>query len=333
MTRFEAEEILDLPDRYDMAEVRSAFKALAQRYHPDNAARNGISPEVAQRKMTQVNKAYAYMRKLLAAGEVTSLHRDYVGGRHGKKGVGVHFDPSGFRAVDTQVDDSLFWDENGNPRSAVAENEANQAADAPGHGLRRFLLGPVFLRLVFVALLALVWWRSFPLLGPGQGRLDLSGDLTLDLVADFMAALIYPSYFLLYELLTGHISGAVREIANGIVSNATGTHVEVRKRGSYRSDVSSLVSVQLYSVLEIPLAVWLFARGMSSAGTAHLVFLGLAVLVVADLMLGFFGTGLVVALARWLSERIEHAYVTARMDMLKRCGQWASGKHARPQAR
>ena len=80
MTRFEAEEILDLPERYGMAEVRSAFKELAQKYHPDNAARNGISPELAQKKMTEVNKAYGYMRSLFAKGQVGSLHRDYAGG-------------------------------------------------------------------------------------------------------------------------------------------------------------------------------------------------------------------------------------------------------------
>jgi hypothetical protein len=58
MTQAQAEKILDLPERYTKSDLRKRFMKLAQRYHPDNAATNGISPEVAQRKMTQVNKAY-----------------------------------------------------------------------------------------------------------------------------------------------------------------------------------------------------------------------------------------------------------------------------------
>ena len=52
MTQAQAEKILDLPERYTKSDLRKRFMKLAQRYHPDNAATNGISPEVAQRKMT-----------------------------------------------------------------------------------------------------------------------------------------------------------------------------------------------------------------------------------------------------------------------------------------
>lgn len=62
MTRSEAERALGLPECYGMADVRRAFKGRAQRYHPDNARRNGFSETFAQQKMTEVNKAYALLR-------------------------------------------------------------------------------------------------------------------------------------------------------------------------------------------------------------------------------------------------------------------------------
>jgi hypothetical protein len=67
-----------------------------------------------------------------------TLHRDMMGGEEGRYGVGVHFSPTGQKVWKTQVDDSLFWDKDGNPRSAVAEKNANDAVDAaPGtHRLR-----------------------------------------------------------------------------------------------------------------------------------------------------------------------------------------------------
>ena len=132
MTQAQAEKILDLPERYTKSDLRKRFMKLAQRYHPDNAATNGISPEVAQRKMTQVNKAYALLKPLFEDDANATVQRDLVGGDPGRYGVGVHFDPMGRHARQTAVDDSLFWDEHGNPRSAVAEKAANDAVDEIG---------------------------------------------------------------------------------------------------------------------------------------------------------------------------------------------------------
>lgn len=329
MTQAEAEKILDLPERYGKGDLRQAFKALAQEYHPDNAARNGISQKFAQQHMIEVNRAYATLKRLFDANPTQTIHRDLVGGAAGSKGVGVHFAPSGDRSVETQVDDSLFWDEDGNPRSAVMENEANAAADAPGHGLRRTLLGPVLLRLVFIVLLGLVWWRTFPLLPDNRANFDMSPTASLSSLVAVLIAVVYPSYFLLYEVFSGGFSGTVREVINGIVSNATHVHVEVRRKGSYRSSLSGLVRDQVYGLLELPLAALSAVRGMDAVGTSQIVCFVVAGVLVVDALLGFFGTGVVVSVARWLSDLIEKHYVTMRMNMLKRCGQWASGRHGR----
>lgn len=331
MTQAQAEEVLQLPERYGKAELRRQFKAFAQEYHPDNAARNGISEKFAQTRMTEVNKAYATLKPLVdAAGPRVSIHRDLVGGSRGHNGVGVHHNPDGSASVRTQVDDSLFWDEEGNPRSAVAESEANAAADAPGHALRRFLLGPWFLRLILVALFALVWWLNFPLLPRNAARFDMSATASLSSWASVVASAVYPSYLLLFELFAGHISGALREVLNGIVSNLTRVHVEVRRKGSYQSSVSSLLEKQVYGILELPVSLALLARGLAEADAGwHLAYLVLAGIFLVDLLIGFFGAGIANGLARWLAERAEKRYVTLRMDMLKRCGQWAGGRHAR----
>lgn len=329
MTQAEAEKVLDLPERYGTDELRQAFKALAQEYHPDNAARNGISQQFAQQRMIEVNRAYATLKRLFDANPSQTIHRDLVSGAAHNRGVGVHVAPSGDRSVETQLDDSLFWDENGNPRSAVMENEANVAVDAPGHGLRRTLLGPALLRLVFIALLGLVWWRTFPMLPDNRANFDMSSTAPLSSLVEVLMAAVYPSYFLLYEIFAGGFSGAVREIVNGIVSNVTRVHVEVRRKGSYRSSLSGFVRNQVYGLLELPLAALSAVRGMDVAGTSQIVRFVAAGVLVVDALLGFFGTGIVVSAARWLSDLIEKHYVTMRMDMLKRCGQWASARHGR----
>ena len=341
MTQSEAEKILDLPERYDKRALRKSFMALAQKYHPDNAATNGISPDEAQCKMTQVNKAYALLKTYFEDNAEATLHRDMMGGEEGRYGVGVHFSPTGQKVGKTQVDDSLFWDKDGNPRSAVAEKNANDAVDAaPGtHRLRRFLLGPVFLRVAFVALLALLWWAVSPVLPANAGRFNVGVDASLLDYVGWLAAFLYPTYFLVYELLAGHISGSVREAINGLISLQTRVHVNIRPSGSYTSELTSLIQKQWYGPLELPLAGFLVALALSYPLGGDALVAGWPwqkVLLMAggaffgiDGLLGCFGSGFVTGIARSLGNAVEKRYVTMRMNMLKRCGQWASARHAR----
>ncbi len=327
MTQAEAEEALELPERYGRAELRASFKRLAQEYHPDNASRNGHSPKFAQRKMTEVNRAYATLKPLFE-GDRATVQRDLVGGSVGRHGVGVHFDPSGTSSARTQVDDSLFWDEDGNPRSSAAERDANAAADAPGHGLRRVLLGPWLLRVLFVAAFVLLWLLTFPFVGDNASRFDLGPTAGLGDWARTLSACVYPSYLLLYELFVGHLSGAVREAINGLVSYATRTHVEVRRQGAYQSSLADLIEKQWYGILLLPLVPqvveWALARQDATQRTA---LLALAALVGLDALLSCFGSGIANGLARRLAQAVEKRYVTARMELLRRCGQWTSGRH------
>ncbi|EHF01566.1 hypothetical protein HMPREF1008_01190 [Olsenella sp. oral taxon 809 str. F0356] len=328
MTQAQAEEALELPDRYGKAELRAAFKRLAQEYHPDNAAKNGISPRFAQRKMTEVNKAYAVLKPLFE-GDRATVQRDLVGGSVGRHGVGVHFDPAGRNSTRTQVDDSLFWDEEGNPRSAAAERDANAAADAPGHGLRRLLLGPWLIRSLLVLAFALLWYRTFPFVGGNEARFDLGPAAGLGDWARTVAACVYPSYLLLYELFAGHLSGTLREAANGLVSHVTRIHVEVRRQGAYQSSLADLIEKQWYGILMLPLVLvvcdWALARQDVAQRMAILV---LAALLGLDALLSCFGSGVANGIARRLAQAVEKRYVTARMELLRRCGQWSSGRHA-----
>lgn len=321
MTQAEAEEVLGLPERYDQGELRRHLTQLARRFHPDNAERNGIPASEAQEQMTRVNKAYATLKPLFDCG-VRVVHRDLVGADPGR-GDGVHFSPTGERVGRTQVDDSLFWDEDGNARGSSAVGRADAAADAQGHDLRRVLLGPVLMRVVLVALFALLWWRTFPLLGPGTpGHQEIPG---LDPLAwaRLSAAAIYPTYLLAYEVLTGNVSSALREAINGLVSYQTRVHVDIRRKGAYRSALSTLVETQLYGILVLPLALWLVGTGLSQPdGPARIVLLVAGAVVAVDVLLSTLGSGIASSLSHALGAAIERRYVVARMALLKRCGQW-----------
>lgn len=327
MTQREAERALELPDRYTKADLRAQFTSLAREYHPDNASRNGMSAKFAQRKMIEINKAYALLKTFFEDDAAAMVQRDYV------DGPGVHFDPSGTHAARTQVDDSLFWDADGNPRSAVAEEAANAAVDvaAGTHRLRRLLLGPVFLRVVVSLALAAVWYGTFPLLPHNFGRFDVSVAASLRQLLDFSTAALYPTYFLVYELLTGNVSDAIRELLNGAATLATNVHVEIRPRGSYTSCLTNLIQKQWYGPLILPLAahVALIAADQP-AGPERTALFVLAAAVGVEALLGFFGIGLASAAACGLGNLIEKRYVTARMALLKRCGQWVTGGGSRP---
>ena len=313
MTQREAERALELPDRYTKADLRAQFTSLASEYHPDNASRNGMSAKFAQRKMIEINKAYALLKTFFEDDAAAMVQRDYV------DGPGVHFDPSGTHAARTQVDDSLFWDADGNPRSAVAEEAANAAVDvaAGTHRFRRLLLGPVFLRVVVSLALAAVWYGTFPLLPHNFGRFAVSVAASLRQLLDFSTAALYPTYFLVYELLTGNVSDAIRELLNGAATLATNVHVEIRPRGSYTSCLTNLIQKQWYGPLILPLAahVALIAADQP-VGPERTALFVLAAAVGVEALLGFFGIGLASAAARGLGNLIEKRYVTARMALL-----------------
>jgi hypothetical protein len=64
------------------------------------------------------------------------------------------------------------------------------------------------------------------------------------------------------------------------------------------------------------------------AGWPRYVLLALGALMALDALLSTFGMGLADSVARHLGDAAEKWYVQARMDLLKRCGQWGSGPAA-----
>lgn len=334
MTQAEAEEVLGLPDVYGKKELRQAYTAKARIYHPDNAARNGIPASVAQASMVKVNKANSLLKRYFDANPSQQIHRDKASVGAAPNSVGVHFEPDGSHARRTAVDDALFWDEQGRARGTVQEDRAAASADAPGHRLRRFLLGPWLLRLILVALFGWLWWRTFPFLPSNSAAYHLDDPTAqVDWVLVTCRA-VYPTYLLLYELFGGGISGVLRELLNGLVSLITRVHVEVRPKGAYRSSLSSLFSKQWYGALMLPLALYLGTIAHAQTGDARWIWWALCALVAIDSLLAFFGTGIVDSLAERVADGIERTYVRCRMRLLKYCGQWdgaasgASGRHA-----
>jgi hypothetical protein len=113
------------------------------------------------------------------------------------------------------------------------------------------------------------------------------------------------------------------------VTLATGVHVEVRRSGSYTSELTSLIQKQWYGPLILPLGALLASMGLAQpAGWQRYVLLALGALVVLDALLSTFGMGLADSIARRMGNAAEEWYVQTRMDMLKRCGQWGSGPAA-----
>ena len=71
------------------------------------------------------------------------------------------------------------------------------------------------------------------------------------------------------------------------------------------------------------------ASWAQGAGWPRYVLLALGALMALDALLSTFGMGLADSVARHAGDAAEKWYVQARMDMLKRCGQWGSPSGAR----
>ncbi len=61
----EAAELLGIPEEYDEEMLRKAYKKYVHDWHPDVATKRGVSPEDANRKMTDGNKAQAVLKRAL----------------------------------------------------------------------------------------------------------------------------------------------------------------------------------------------------------------------------------------------------------------------------
>lgn len=298
MTKEGAERILGVPSQYTKGDLRQCYTAKAREYHPDTAAHNGLTPEQAQSRMTDVNKAYDFLKGQFeganedrvvvrgtweTAAAASGIESGFAGvdwrygtgpdptpssGAHFRKGAG-----SGFGAYGTNNYGTYEGSESWNADvSGAADDDfwsfADEGASAADSKVpvtpRTVLLGPVVLRVAFSALFVWLWWRTFPLVGDNLSRYPVAaGSGTPDLlgVARLVAGLVYPTYLLAVEVVAGQVSGLVREVLNGLFSWASGTYYDLRpKSASYGCALSRMIRNQLWSVLMAPLVVWLAGR-------------------------------------------------------------------------
>ncbi len=318
MTREAAEEILELPRRYTKEDLKHAYTELARTYHPDAASKGHLDPAEAQRIMVEANKANATLKPLFAD------EPDRVVERVGMLNAGVF---GGYEGVDWRAGAHAdVGDED--PWSFVDEWTSEPAPEKVPLCPRSVLLGPVLLRVLFIAVFAFLWWRTFPLLSHNLGRYVPAGSWTFYDVFVLVAGMVYPSYLLVYESLTGYLSNFVREILNGAVSWLTRRYLDLRPHTpSYGCALYKLMRNQVYALLMGPLVLWLAScseRAQTPLG--KVAFCVLAVVLGIDTLAACVHGGYINTWTSALAERVEARYLLLRASLLRRCGKWGASR-------
>lgn len=310
MTKEAAEEILELPQRYTKTDVRRAYTELARQYHPDTLVKYRFDKAAAQTRMVEVNKAYEVLKQEFVESPDRVVYRGLGGIVRTISDVDWDAEPFGESAGDS-------WD-------FAKDHDASPAPQKVPLSVRSVLLGPVVLRIVFVALFCWVWWRNFPLLSHNVARYVPQGDWTLMDIARLVSALVYLSYLVLYELVSGYISGLVREVLNGAVSWVTRNYVDLRPRtSSYGCALYKLLREEAYAVLMVPIVLYLAAVTVNEQMTILKIVLGIVTVVLGvDTLAACTRGGYINVWTSALADRVEARYLLARADLLKRCGQW-----------
>lgn len=308
MSKEAAEEILGLPSRYTKADLRRAYTKLARRYHPDAAAKQHLDPAMAQRLMVEANQANDVLKRQFDRRPRAVIERGVSSADVSGTGGGR---PNFY---------DVYANENVWESSEGWSSEPVQGR--PPLSVRSVLLGPVVLRVLLTVLFAWIWWQTFPLLGHNQGRYFPDGAWTLMDVAHLVAGVVYPSYLLLYEGVSGLISGFIREVLNGLVSWLSGRYVDLRPHSSsYGCALYKLLREQVYALILAPIALYLAALCMGAENTVAKVAFGLvAGLLAFDTLAAFVHGGLINVWTSALAERVEAAYLLIRRRILSRCG-------------
>jgi len=313
MTKEAAEDILELPHRYTKEDVRKSYTDLARRYHPDAASRHHFSPEVAQARMVEANKAHAVLRELFEDAPNRVVERGWDAGI-------AH----GFAGVDwtAGVEDPLADGED--PWAFVDEWGGDPMPERPPLSVRSVLLGPVVLRVLFIAAFGYLWWQTFPLLSHNLRRYVPEGEWTLLAVAHLVMGMVYPSYLLIYEMLSGHISGFVREVLNGMVSWLLRRYVDLRPHSSsYGCALYKLLREEVYALIIGPLALYVAGLGMAQENMIlKVALIVVAILLGIDALAACVHGGFVNVWSSALAERVEADYLLIRARLLKRCNAW-----------
>lgn len=309
MTREAAEDILELPRRYSSADVRHCYTKIARYWHPDAALRDGRDPAQAQTRMVEANKARATLMRYFKDDPNRLVTRS-------RGGI-----ESGFSGVDWRAEEDYYEDD---PWGFVNDWDRRDADLDEEPSLRRAVFGPVFLRVVFVFLFVLLWFREFALLPHNVVRLSPRVLWALTDFARIMAHIVYPSYLVLYEALSGNVSLLAREVANDLVTWVSGAYMPLERKGpSPVCALARLLRDQVWALLLAPLSFTFAAYAVESWPSIKAVLLGVAALAIGlDALAAIAHGGFVNVWTSEAAEWVERHYLLMHARMLRRCGLW-----------
>lgn len=128
---------------------------------------------------------------------------------------------------------------------------------------------------------------------------------------------------MVYEALTGNISGVLRAVLNAGFSWVTRRYYDLHpKSASYGCELSKMVKNQIWALLMAPAVLWLAGLAQGASGVARIACGVLAVALGIDMLAACVRGGLINTWTSALSERIETVYLVLRRRLLVRCGQW-----------
>lgn len=323
ITKEQAEEILDLPQRYTKADLRRSYANLAREYHPDVAERRGHTREEAERRMADINVAFTYLQGFFDGGtravergvwgatvEDQDRGATAAGPAHGNRwGQSYSYAEGG--------DTGGFWD--------FSDTEADAPAGEPVPVTpRTVLLGPVVPRVLAVALFAWLWWRTCAFLPQNAVAYPFPGS-DVGAWARLAAAAIYPTYLVVYEAITGNVSGLVRDLLNGAISWVTRRYIDLRPRSAtYGCPLYKLLRDQIWALLMLPVVLWLAGQALVPGPwtVLRVAWAAAAIALGIDMLAACVRGGLVNTWTTALAERVEATYLIMRRRLLIRCGQW-----------
>jgi hypothetical protein len=263
--------------------------------------------------MVEANTAYDFLKREFKDMDSRVIQRGVLAGIS-----------HGFADVDWKagINEPLGDDED--PWAFVDDWSTEAPPEKVPLSVRSVLLGPVVLRLAFIGLFAWLWWNTFPLLPQNMGRFVSGDELSLLDVARLVAAMVYPTYALIYELISGYVSGFVREVLNGAVSWICGRYVDLRPHSaSYGCALYKLLREQVYALLMLPLVICAFGVCLGQESPVLRAVFGVVGLVLAvDTLAACARGGFVNVWSVALADRVEARYLLLRARMLRRCGQW-----------
>ena len=236
---------------------------------------------------------------------------------------------TGFAGVDWREENYSddpwdFADEWTSTKAKAKPKATKQYVDDPSqHLLRRFLLGPIVIRVLLTAGLAYWWWKTFPFL-PQNAVVKPYEYWKFSDLAIVVPRAVWPTYLLAMELATGHISLMIREALSGIVSYITRVYVDIRpKSASYGCALYKFLNEQIWAFVLAPLVVIFAVNALDATSIFFRILFGaLTVITGIDLVASLMHAGIAVTLSLDLADFVERRYLMIRRALLEHCGVW-----------